>query len=323
VLWGVFGILFALGFRQANAIQQFSSASLRYNEPVSGQAAQRARQYSIENAETFWPTFWHEGTVELSVGMRTAQANAILFSGDAALVWQARYITGTAPSSVDGSGIAVSEALAHRLWGSTDIVGMSVYVDEKPRIVRGVFEGSTELALLSFHIEDTLQSWTAVELAGGNRNPTRSHAQSFATAAGLGTPDYILMGGAMAAARFMSVLPLLILAVYALVLIIRFIKKHYCAAVTPIIFLGLTIFAILLPLLLNILPAWIIPTHWSDFSFWFSLLNQASGNLREFLSVNPTLRDVELRMLLLGQAGIMVLSTCCAIFCLTKENISQ
>jgi len=325
VLWLVFGILLVLGFRQANSIQQFSGVSLRFNEPISGQAAHRARQHSIENAEqeTFWLTFWYESTAELSAGVRTVQANAISFSGDAALVWTAQYLVGTAPSSLDGSGIAVSEALAHRLWGSTDIVGMPVYVNEKPRIVRGVFEGNFELALLSFHIEDTQQSWTAVELSGGESRSTRSNAESFAIAAGLGAPDYILMGGAMAVATFMSMLPLLIFTMYVLVLLILYVKKHYRSAATPIMFLGLIVFAILLPILLNALPAWLIPTHWSDFSFWSSLLQQASGSLREFLSVNPMLRDVELRMLLLGQVGIMVLSISCVIFCLTKENVVE
>ena len=322
LLWCIFGALLTIGFLEANAIARFSGASLRFNEPINGQAAQSARQYSIRNIERdpFWPTFWHQSNMEFSVGARTAQVNSISFSGDAALVWPARYITGSAPSSVDGNGVAISEALAHRLWGSTDITGMQVYINDEPRIVRGVFEGTAELALISFHIEDTSQSWTAAELAGGAPHATRNNAESFAITSGLGWPDYVLMSGAISFARFMSILPLLILAVYALALIARFIRRHYRAAGTPIIFAGFILLAILLPLLLNVLPPWIIPTHWSDWSFWSSLFQQAAGSLHEFLSVNPMLRDVELKMHLLRQGGIMVVSVCFSILICARQS---
>ena len=311
-IWALFGILLISGFREANAIRYFHGISLRYNTPICGQTALRARQYSIENIGqyTFWPTFWHQCRAELSAGTAKTDANVISFSGDASLVWPASYITGSAPGVIDARGIAVSEALAHRLWGSTDIIGMPVYVNNRntPRIVRGVFEGTAELALLPFHLEDTSQSWTAVELAGGTPHPTRGHADSFAATSGLGRPDYVLMGGATALARFMSIFPVLVPAVYGLVLLVAFVKKHYPAASTPIFFAGLILFAILLPILLNALPPWIIPTRWSDFSFWSSLLQQANNSLREFVHVNPMLRDVELKMHLLRQAGIFVLS---------------
>ncbi|MCL1788586.1 MAG: hypothetical protein FWG38_11420, partial [Defluviitaleaceae bacterium] len=163
-----------------------------------------------------------------------------------------------------------------------------------------------------FHIEDRTQSWTAVELAGGE-NPTRTNAESFAMAAGLGRPDYVLTGGAIALARVLPMLPLAVLAAYTLALVIGFVKKHCCPAAAPLFFAGLILFAVLLPLLLGTLPAWVIPTHWSDFAFWSQLLIQAGNSLREFLSAPPALRDVELKMYLLKQAGVAVLSLCVSI----------
>ena len=309
-IWCIFCILLALGFMEANAINRFHGASLRFNTPITGQAAYRARQYSISNAEQnpFWPTFWHESVAEFTHGTRTVPVSTISFSGDAALIWPADFIAGSAPSVIDARGVAVSESFAHRLWGSTDIIGMSVYVDQLPRIVRGVFKGTADIALLSFHIEDTSQSWTAVELAGGAPNPTRNNAESFAMASGLGRPDYVLMGGAMALARFMAIFPILIPTVYALAQLIGFIRRHYRIAVVPAIFAGLILLAVSLPFLLYALPAWLIPTHWSDFSFWSQLSRQAGNDLREFLSAPPSLRDVELKLRLLRQVGILILS---------------
>ena len=312
ILWCLFGILLTLGLRESNAINRFHGISLRYSTPINGQAAYRARQYSIENnrLNPFWPTFWREEIAQLAVGPRTLQTHSVSFAGDAALVWPAEFIAGSAPSSIDARGIAVSEPLAYSLWGSTDIIGMSVTVNEQPRTVRGVFRGTAELALISFHIEDTSQSWTAVELAGGMPHPTRSNATGFAVLSGLGMPDNIMMRGPMALARFAAIFPILIPTVYTLIMLVGFVKRYYPNAVTPTMFAGLILFAVLLPPLLNALPPWIIPTHWSDFSFWSLLFRQASDGLREFLSIPPMLRDIELRIRLLRQIGILVLALC-------------
>ena len=117
----------------------------------------------------------------------------------------------------------------------------------------------------------------------------------------------------MAIARFMAIAPLIVLAVYAFALAVCFVQKYYPAVGVPIFFAGLILFAILLPFLLNAMPAWLIPTRWSDFSFWSSLIRQANDSLREFFSVNSMSRDVELKMHLLRQMGIMVFSLCCSI----------
>ncbi|MCL2199651.1 MAG: hypothetical protein FWB80_12090 [Defluviitaleaceae bacterium] len=321
--WGLLCILLVLGFREANAIGRFSPVSLRFNAPICGDTAFRARQFSIANYESgsFWPTFWNQDRAELTVGARTSHVNAISFSGDATLVWPSPYIAGNAPGAIDAHGIAISEALAHTLWGSTDIIGQQVYVNEETRTVRGIFRGTTNLALIPFHIEDTSQSWTAAELSGGISHPqrtpfarffpTRSDAESFAVSAGLGVPDYVIMGGALALARFMALLPVLVIAVYGVVRFVNTVSQKN-AVVRSRFFaslMGLIAFALLLPFVLNALPPWLIPNQWSDFSFWSTLLQQANNSTREFLSVNPTLRDVELKIHLLRQGAIVVTGT--------------
>ena len=309
-----FCIALALGFNESNTVSQFSRISLRYSTPLPGDTAYRARQHSAENMDAFWPTFWREENTTISTGRNAVDVNSILFSGEAFLAWPAVYIMGTAPSSIDGVGIAVSETLARNLWGSTDIIGMGVYVNNEPRVIRGVFNGSFELALVSFHIEDTSQHWTAAELSGGHPSPTRSDAESYAVNSGLGRPDNILMGGARVVSVFMSFFPLLIPVVYAVLLFVRYVKKFYPMAGTPLFFGGLILFAILVPILLNTLPPWLIPTRWSDFGFWGTQVSSANEALREFISINPLMRDVELRIHLLRQAGFMLAATCSGLF---------
>jgi len=309
----IFIALLVAGILEANTIARFSGISLRYSTPISGQSAFNARQFAIENDSPFWPTFWHECTAVLYVGARTAQVGVISFSGDAMLVWPARYLTGNAPSVIDGYGIAVSKNLAHRLWGSINVIGKRVYVGNTPRIVRGVFEGDRDLALLSLHIENTSQNFTAVELTQTSGSETRESVENFATTSGLGRPNYIIMGWTMSFARFIAIFPLFIPGVYILVLVFRFAKKYYPLAGTSLFFTGLVLLAIMLPTLLNTFSPQLIPTHWSDFSFWSSLVQQASSGLREFLSTNPMLRDIELKMYLIRQTVIFMLAMCCGI----------
>jgi len=303
----IFLALLVVGILHAGTVSTFSTVSLRYNVPISGQAAFHARQHAVENSEdTFWPTFWHQNTTTISNNLREATVPAISFSGDASLVWPTAYLAGTAPSAVDSHGVAVSHALAHRLWGSVNIIGKTVYVDNIPRYVRGVFEGDALLALISFHIEDTTPTFTAVELAGGN--PTRENVANFAISSGLGRPDDILLGGPISFARVLAIAPIFIPAVYLLVLLCKLPKAKYA------IWGVLVLIGFLLPILLNALPPWLIPTRWSDFSFWAGLWADGSYALRTFLSASPTLRDVELKMLLIRQVGIFIAATCVAVW---------
>jgi len=122
-----------------------------------------------------------------------------------------------------------------------------------------------------------------------------------------------LTGSLTFLAGVMAVMPLLMLSCFGFCLLVRFARKRYPAAWLYILFPVLIAFAVLLPAMLGKLPGWLIPTRWSDFSFWGSLLKQASAGLREFLRVAPQSRDVELRLLLIKQAGIMFIAVCLSI----------
>ena len=323
LLWCVFGILLAAGFRENNIIRRFSGISLRYETPISGQTALRARQYAITNGETFWPTFWQDGSAAFSIGRGDVYSDIISFSGNADLIWPARYIAGSAPGSLDSYGVAMSEALAHRIWGSIDIIGQSVEINGETRTVRGVFRGDAALALLPFSIDDTSQSWSGVVLSGGVTHATQAEVENFALSSGLGRPSYILMGGEVALAGIMVVFPLFVPGIYALLLMAKFIRMHYPGFGVPLIIAGLMLFAVLLPYLLSRLPDWIIPTHWSDFSFWSSLFQQAGNSMQEFLSVNPGLRDVALRIHLMRLIGFLFLSISCGLSVCFRWRLGQ
>jgi len=314
LLWCLMAVLVVFGALNVSALRQYPSVSLRYKTPISGQAAYNARLYAARQSGdfVFWPTFWHETQAFFKNEYNSMTAVAILYSGDAALVWPARYLSGSAPGVTDGAGCAVSSALSRALWGGTDVVGKTVEADGDIRTVRGVFEGDEPLALLSVRDEDTSRNFSAVELTGGPSSPASSDAVSFAISAGLGSPDFILMGTATGLATVLALLPFLLLALYPIVFVILRLRTHPAVS-RGILFLALMGFAIALPVLLGALPNRMIPTRWSDFSFWGAFAGQVGENLRQYLILEPKLRDVSYKVLFFRQVGVAFLSVVCAL----------
>ena len=314
LIWCALTALLVIGALNLGALESHSAVSLRYRTPVSGQAAWQVRSYAagLNSADTFWPTFWHETKSDITSDFISAKAGCIYYSGNADLVWPAPYKCGSAPGVTDGAGCAVSSALAWKLWGSFDILGKTIDVDGVTRTVRGVFEEDGLVALLSVRDEDKSHSFTAMELSGGPSSPSREDAVSFAIAAGLGAPDSVLLGTPASLARLLFALPLIIMACYGIVLFVGAMKNHP-AALRGALFLALIGFAIVLPFLLDALPGRIIPTRWSDFSFWGSLAGQMGDELREYLSLEPRLKDVIYKTLVIKQVAIAFPAIICSI----------
>ena len=326
--------LLVIGFLNVNAMRRYSPVSVRYNEPISGQDAYQLRRFSIEqgrigqsgieysgvdqggivqgDANVFWPTFWHEKQAKIESDLRTIFAPCIVFSGDSVLVWQANYINGAAPGVTDGVGCAVSSALAFELWGGNDVVGKPINVDGEERVVRGVFESELLLALLSVRDEDTSRSFTAIELSGNSSSTTRSDVQDFIRSAGLDAPDIILIDRPAHLAFFLFLLPLMVFTIYAVVRFIIRLKKRP-VLIYVIVFLVLLGFAFLLPALLALLPSWMIPSRFSDFSFWGGMISQLGEDLTEYLRLTPRLRDVAFMILFYKQIGITFVSVILAV----------
>ena len=305
ILWCALAVLMVISALNLSAIRSHSAVSLRYKTAVSGQAAWQARRYAANQSSeyTFWPTFWHEVRSSVAGDFSKSDAKCIYYNGNASLVWAADYLSGTTPGVTDGLGCTVSSALAWKLWGSFDIIGKTVEVDGVSRTIRGVFKGDDLVALLSIRDEDKSQSYTGVELSGGPSSPSRDDVVSFTMVSGLGAPDNILKATPAFLAGILSALPLLGLAVYGFALLIGSLKK-YPATLRWALILTFIAFALMLPILLDALPDWIIPTRWSDFSFWGSLAGRIGDDLKEYLAVEPRLRDVVYKTLIIKQVVV-------------------
>gem|GEM_PF-149472 len=316
ILWAVFIVLllYSIG-GVADVGRMFHAFSLRYDNGISGQAALAARQYAVDNAADadFWPaSFWRvDDNTSATSETGSASITCIRFSGDGALAWDADFVRGAMPGVTDTDGCAISNELASELFGSTDVVGMTVTIDSSDWTVRGVFNNGEDLALLSVGDESTATSWQAAELTVVSGSPvTKSDAISFASASGMGRPSVALDGGNITEwARIAAFLPIIILVVFGLISLIRFVPRGIRAVVVFAVCLA---FALFLPTLLDLLPGWAVPDMWSDFSFWSSLGTQFTTSMKEFLGMTPLYRDVEGRLILIRQAGLCFATVLCA-----------
>lgn len=217
-------------------------------------------------------------------------AQVVFYSGDAAIVFPAVYIQGSAPGAVDVNGCAVSESIALDLFGSTDIVGQTLQIGDRNVQIRGVFQGQTNLAITAAQESDMLKN---VELVGSPGGDLREMAVDYVTAAGLGTPDQICTGKTWG--NFFVALcsiPLLVSALWLLLVGFRISLRFPSWLRITIWFAVLFVFALLLPYLLGQIPSWLLPAQWSNLGFWPDLVNILNERLNETLSLVPTTRDV-------------------------------
>ena len=121
----------------------------------------------------------------LKTDLHSIDAQVVFYSGDAAIVFPAVYIQGSAPGAVDVNGCAVSESIALDLFGSTDIVGQTLQIGDRNVQIRGVFQGQTNLAITAAQESDMLKN---VELVGSPGGDLREMAVDYVTAAGLVLP---------------------------------------------------------------------------------------------------------------------------------------
>lgn len=199
-------------------------------------------------------------------------------------------MTGGYPGDEDVFGCSISISLAWKLFGSDDIVGQQLKWNDRTLTVRGVFSERADVLLVTVELEN---SFTAAELGGALEEDRRTQAQTLVQQAGLPAPDSMIYGQSMyTLALWFCYLPMVLASVFC-------IKgcRHRIHALPPahrqILWWGVGMgTALCLPFLLSLLPVWMIPARWSDFSFWPTLLQTGGQCIDEWLALVPAHKDV-------------------------------
>ena len=251
----------------------YATTGLRFSEPISVQELQQALEYaeSENNTAGIYASFWGQrlDVVTTESPRQAENVFCIGYCGTAADCLPVSYQTGTAPG-IFGTECAVSSALAETLFGSTDVVGLSVCWQDTHYTVSGVF-AAEDCVLMA----PSRENLCCAELRGVSTDTPKAAIDSWCRAAGLPAPQSIVYGPQHVwLADSLTWAPLLFAALCVLISFLHL--AHFWSRVSRwfVWFALAFIFALLLPAFLNSLPGWLIPARWSDFSFWQILAEQ-------------------------------------------------
>ena len=287
------------GMRNAQTLSwHCRSVSLRYSEPLTADLVQAARR------EEAGLTFWCEKKIRLTASDRASDLTALLYLGDAALVWGQPCRTGAMPAQLDSRGCALSTAAAYELFGSENAVGLTVVWQDTEYVVRGIFENDNAVALLP----DPTAGFTAAELGYTDdiRQDPETQIAAVLQRTGLPEPEWQLYPAEIqTAVRLMNWLPVLFAVPVLLGGMARLSKGWPVVLRDAAVFLVLLAAVLAMPVLFQSWPQWLTPSRWSDFTWWRQTFDQLREHFLVWLRLSPSCRDVCLKTALWLQLGIM------------------
>lgn len=268
----------------------YTTTGLRFSEALSEEVVQEILEPEDDQTDTagISASFWGQqlDSVQGAGGRKAEDVFCIGYWGDARDCLPVRYRTGSAPGLL-GKECALSEALAETLFGSNDVVGLSVTWQAQRYTVCGVF-ASTDRVLLA----PSRDHLTAAELRGVSADAPKADAEQWCQAVGLPTPQAIVYGPQrLWLADCLCWVPLWILGLGWLGYLIH-LSLTWPGLLRWVLCFALALaFTLVLPLLLQTLPGWLIPARWSDFSFWKTLVEQIRQGRQALAASTPLWRD--------------------------------
>lgn len=310
-LLGIFSLyLIAVLLMNMGSFQTlYAGWSARYHTPIEAQKASEVKRYCAQNSEEvegIWPVFWTEVTQRTVADNRSSDALCLLYDGDGSVIWPVSFKAGGYPGEMDQNSCAISTQLSWALWGSIETMGKEFKINGRSLVVCGVYESEEATAILKG--DDTVK-WSGIEWLS-QESVTRETLIGYLESMGLSKPDTLVDGkGLSALVTLISWLPISLAGIITLVSFLVVIKSYINPVMIKWIILGaLLVFALCLPWLLTMLPSWLLPTKWSDFSFWINLSEQMGEYVQEWISMHPAAKDVLAKQLLLAQSVLIIIA---------------
>lgn len=266
--------------------------SVRSDVPVTGRQlkALRSALRQEDGASALVPAFWSQAEGSAESRWETCGITAILYCGEYDAVYPAVLLEGRFPAAQENGKCAVSTAAAWQLWGSEDVLGQELEIEGDIYRVCGLFRSSASLALCGESLD---HGFSNIEFWGGYAAPPVETVQQLLRAAGIAQQVTLYFPFPwMAALTAYALCPAgLVLLAAARTLggrVRRGCPKETCWFVLG----GAFLLALVLPALLRLLPPWITPARWSDFSYWGGLLPAVGKAIETGFSLNPCAKDV-------------------------------
>ena len=227
---------------------------------------------------------------------RTARLTMLLVYGNASYAYLAAYRSGACPAPGDSAGCALDRMAADQLFGGEDVLGCRLTIDGKTRVVRGIMEGD-EGVVITQADEQSDERFGAAALLVTPGIDGEQAAALFFSALGI-SPDAVIDTPFFA--PFVHTLSLLPAWVLCAVVILRMLRRTSALRLTPAIRLctaAVALFSVALLLwaaqFAFVFPDRLIPTKWSDFSFWSQRAEQLSDTLQHIRTLEPLLCDLQ------------------------------
>lgn len=306
-------LTFFMFLNAGQALPGAVSLSLRYESLLMPAQVAAAKQ-TLGNPELtadFTPVFWYTSPEEvLNAGRGEVKTPVLFADGDMSGLYPTTFLHGWYPSAAESRGLALSEGLAWELLGSTSAIGAEVEWQGQTYTVRGIFKGDAPMLLAQVDAEDTwIPGFSGVELYGlpEEGDPREAAVDFAASVAGLGQPTQIVNVKTLPEILMaMAWVPAAILGLWFLAKCLGLLR-HANFWLRQVVWFGLLFAAaIALPRLLAMLPGWVIPTQWSNLDHWREFFKEISARLTAWLSMKPSLSDVELKRRLIGQVAMLI-----------------
>ena len=224
---------------------------------------------------------------------RNTNVDALMVKGDSDLVYEG----GWNLTSDDLEGCVIDQKAAYALFGDTNVTGQVITWNKRELIIRGVLEGDSGLLIVQGdEIKDEIFNFIALDL--GDSLNTTGAVKNWMSQHGIDGERIDLLTFYRWGNAMILLLPLLM----ALSIFIPMVKKVTEMRRTPVKFVlylsGLLLF---IGIFLKVsgykfhFPEDMIPTRWSDFSFWSELWEQKSVEIGTLLKSEKS--HVEMKMI--------------------------
>ncbi|MDO5601727.1 MAG: hypothetical protein Q4G07_03065 [Oscillospiraceae bacterium] len=222
---------------------------------------------------------------------KAKSADVLLYYGEGAYVYPASFVEGGYPSAVEERGLALSVPLADALFGSQkDLLGQPVEYAGETYYVRGIFKSEEMFAMAASPPDKNGPSYTGVALTGPG---SKQEALVFMRGSGLREPEIFLD------------FPLLVQIAWLLAWLgpcvggCMLLWRGLRARGVPRRWIGYVLFIVAClgcGTFLSFLPAWLVPSRWSDFTFWSDLASQFGQDARQWLSLGADIHDMQIKL---------------------------
>ena len=215
--------------------------------------------------------------------------------GDVRQVYPIELTGGSILVNEDYNGCLIDEKTAYELFKTTAATGCFITYENKLYCIRGVIKAPEPMVLIQISEEN--QSYSNLELVYSNNDNGEFMADAFLQQ-NLLSFHYTIINGCFFAKIMNEIikLPAWLLGFYMMFLILRFIWKRRTLPIQAFLFLfafvGVYIgLSRLIQFKIDV-PQCLIPTKWSDFSFWTGKLHDLMKEWGQISYILPLPKDI-------------------------------